>query len=1358
MKNITLQETLDNKGTRDTDLTIDNAECKPRERTALLVDEKGKQVNDNKDVNCTDIDVNTICNLFNITELQLYVPILNKEQPESYLVKNAEEMVDVEIKRDKSNISGEMYLTGLMEISNTNVEIESLGNISTFDDIHANNIHNVLSVSDHVIDEAFENEIAFPEDNLSAIEPQISIELSDITDHSSEAEKMLFSYKLGHLNVNGWTKQNEALRQNIIILSNADFVSVNETHLKGNEIISVPGYRWIGSNRTMQHVKATRNFGGIGLLVKNKIAEEFTIEIKDKSFEGFMSVMFKHKTTGFSMIIGVCYLPPESSRWGRDSTAFFAHIIGELYKYDDVDNHVLLGDLNARIGKGKDYIEDIDELPKRKVLDENTNKHGSSLLEFLHESRMCVLNGRDKLDDYTSVSVKGASVVDYIMVPVTQFSSFSEFKVDSCLNMIEKHNLQQLVDVKSKPPDHALLTCMISILSHTALPEHENIVADHIPGTPEKFKVNHIPDNFLSSQVAINGLNAIENKLTLSKDTQLELDNIYSDFCNVIIDEMRRTLVKVTPPETIKRRYKPKKPFWCEDLTRLFEKSVECERKMKKAKFRNIKRIYRLEYKNARTRFDREYRKLKRQYQAGRMEELELVCDTNPKMFWEKIKQMGPKKKQTIPLEIYGDGKTIICNKEQVLEHWKAEFYKLYNSSENTNTNNPDDGIIKRMIDDSLYLQELRMNDPLFEANLILEKNFTVEEVKKAVYKTKLRKAVGCDTLPNEVLKNDKVVKILCILFQYCFDNSILPTDWGRAIIKPIPKSNENDPRIPMNYRGISLLSCVSKIFTSIINERMNCYFESQSTICDEQNGFRKERSCTDHVFALNSIVSLRQKEGLSTFAIFIDFSKAFDGINRKMLLYKILHTGIEGKMYYIAKALYNVTESCVDINGNRTDWFSTELGVRQGDCLSPTLFSVYINDLVHELKSSNLGIKIDENSLQALLYADDIVLIADNPIELQLMLDIVHKWCNTWKMKINMKKTKIIEFRKKGKERSIAKLKLGNLVVEYCSSYKYLGVTFDEFLTFDDNHEILTGAGHRALRSLIAKFKNLEDMGIETFTKCYTTSICPVTDYGAEIWGYTKYSSVDAVRLKAMRVFLGVHKFTALLFLEGELGWYPSDIRRKIAMLRYWNRLTKMNRTRLTHKLFEVECIKEGPWFKAVRKIFEDIDMAEICNLKTSCNITLCEEVLKKQYSDKWIDLIKSKPKLRTYANLKMNFETEKYVKLNLSRSQRSFAAQIRSGTLPLNIETGRFVGKAVEERICNQCQDNEIETEYHFLFYCPLYDAKRRDFLSHIDFGNAISDSSRLAFMFSQCPRKLAKFIVSIFAIRQNKLFNNT
>ena len=96
-------------------------------------------------------------------------------------------------------------------------------------------------------------------------------------------------------------------------------------------------------------------------------------------------------------------------------------------------------------------------------------------------------------------------------------------------------------------------------------------------------------------------------------------------------------------------------------------------------------------------------------------------------------------------------------------------------------------------------------------------------------------------------------------------------------------------------------------------------------------------------------------------------------------------------------------------------------------------------------------------------MYADDIVLLSENPIDMQKMLNEVSEWCSLWQMKINMTKTKIIEFRKKGTERSIAKFKLGEKIVEKCEQYKYLGVYFDEFIDFRRNYEVLLASGQRA-------------------------------------------------------------------------------------------------------------------------------------------------------------------------------------------------------------------------------------------------------------------------------------------------------
>ena len=145
----------------------------------------------------------------------------------------------------------------------------------------------------------------------------------------------------------------------------------------------------------------------------------------------------------------------------------------------------------------------------------------------------------------------------------------------------------------------------------------------------------------------------------------------------------------------------------------------------------------------------------------------------------------------------------------------------------------------------------------------------------------------------------------------------------------------------------------MAKVFTSILNNRIVTFLDNTGRICEEQNGFRKNRSCTDHIYSLHSIAKERQIEGLKTFVTFIDFSKAFDSVNRNLLLYVLLQSGIDGKLYFIIKALYNLTEACVTLNGALSEWFKTELGVRQGDNLSPTLFSVFINELAEKCQST---------------------------------------------------------------------------------------------------------------------------------------------------------------------------------------------------------------------------------------------------------------------------------------------------------------------------------------------------------------------------------------------------------------------
>ena len=180
-----------------------------------------------------------------------------------------------------------------------------------------------------------------------------------------------------------------------------------------------------------------------------------------------------------------------------------------------------------------------------------------------------------------------------------------------------------------------------------------------------------------------------------------------------------------------------------------------------------------------------------------------------------------------------------------------------------------------------------------------MNKEFTNIEITKVLTKSKLKKAVGPDNLPNEVLKWPQSVSLLTTFYNRILQTEFTPKIWRQAIIKPIPKSYMTDPRTTEQYRGISLLS---KLFTSIINNRLTRYLEDNNLYADEQNGFRGDRNCIDHIFSLTSIIKNRKNRGFSTYIAYMDAEKAFDRVDRELLLYKLLNIGIGDRMYDIIK------------------------------------------------------------------------------------------------------------------------------------------------------------------------------------------------------------------------------------------------------------------------------------------------------------------------------------------------------------------------------------------------------------------------------------------------------------------------
>ncbi len=197
------------------------------------------------------------------------------------------------------------------------------------------------------------------------------------------------------------------------------------------------------------------------------------------------------------------------------------------------------------------------------------------------------------------------------------------------------------------------------------------------------------------------------------------------------------------------------------------------------------------------------------------------------------------------------------------------------------------------------------INDESVDVNTqAMNAHITHEEVRIALNHVKLGKRFGIDLVPPEVLRTGPVYTFLVKLFNIVFKCGITPSSWQKDIINPIPKSGDKDPRMPLNYSGITLTCHMYKIYCTILKFRLTKYLEDNNILVQEQNGFRKMRSCLDHICSLISTIENRYKRRQSTFVFFVDMQKAFDTINRVCLMEKWSNIGVNGYMYNAIKKM----------------------------------------------------------------------------------------------------------------------------------------------------------------------------------------------------------------------------------------------------------------------------------------------------------------------------------------------------------------------------------------------------------------------------------------------------------------------
>ena len=551
-------------------------------------------------------------------------------------------------------------------------------------------------------------------------------------------------------------------------------------------------------------------------------------------------------------------------------------------------------------------------------------------------------------------------------------------------------------------------------------------------------------------------------------------------------------------------------------------------------------------------------------------------------------------------------------------------------------------------------------------------------------------------------------------------------------------KGSKDDPN---NYRGVTLLSCLGKYFTSILNSRFKKV--SDKLISNIQAGFREGFSTMDHVFTIVSIINLYQKMGIDLYVAFIDYAKAFDTIWRDGLWYKLVKEGIGGKFLCIIKNMYEKSKSCVLINSERSQFFSSLTGVKQGEILSPLLFAFYINDLEEFLKSkhikslANLS-KMSEGiaehmglqpnfimDLIALYYAEDTLILAESPADLQDSLHELFIYCQKWKLKVNEDKTKILCFTNKRKNEPT--FFYNDQKLENVKDFVYLGVTLTNKGISQKSVQARIPPTHRAIFSTLSMCRANElpiDLTLDLFHKI----VAPCTLYGAEIFGFKSCNQLECLQHKYLKYALKLKNSTSTAMLLGETGFLPLEYYIKIKMVGFWVSIISGNREKLSYKMYFLcltlynDGMLEFEWLHYIKSILDECGLTYIFENQLGYEhrwlknflIPKVKLTLKDLFLQKWRSDVENSQKCFYYKHLYAKPMLQKYLKI---LPQSSWIPIIKFKTanhrLPIEIYSWQITYKDRNKRLCTMCNSGDIGDEYHYLIVCPMFQEARVKFL---------------------------------------------
>ena len=533
-------------------------------------------------------------------------------------------------------------------------------------------------------------------------------------------------------------------------------------------------------------------------------------------------------------------------------------------------------------------------------------------------------------------------------------------------------------------------------------------------------------------------------------------------------------------------------------------------------------------YKLSRNRVTQALREAKSAYYKRQF----VSVTNNPKQAWKTVNKILNRKQEC--------GSEINCINSQsgqiTCSNELAESFNNYFTNIGPNIANTIENSDVNFMD---YL-----NDTIKTKNVFKFQVISVTKVVSLLRSLNPCKSTGIDKIPAKIIRiaAPVIAESLTKIFNTAICSETVPFDWKVARVIPLHKSGPRN--LFNNYRPVSILSVISKVFEKLLYEQLYDYFISNNLLSDRQFGFRQFHSTVSTLLDSTNEWFINMDRGKINIAVFLDLQKAFDTINHDILLKKLERYGMGSAVLNLLRNyLTDRTQMC-SVNGVLSGSKTVMCGIPQCSILGPLLFLIYINDLPGSLEFSS-----------ARMFADDTTLtvsgesVLDAEVAINHDLANIKKWLAANKLSLNLVKTEYLLIGSRHNINNlfhVAKVHVGDIPIKRVKETKALGVYIDEFLSWNKHIEVIS----KKISSGIGAVRKLKPhVDHNTLICAYNALVLPHFDYCCEVWdtiNLTLCNRLQKLQNRAARIIVGrINEHGQSELALAELNWKTLSERR---------------------------------------------------------------------------------------------------------------------------------------------------------------------------------------------------------------------